>query len=151
MGVRSLRRTSTTPTVNEDELQLQYDMGDDVYGAEGAQLQQDVQNYVDGINGYILEARLNPNKMPGEYALIGKTLEDWRVTDPIATASLIGGILGKGGGNEIGSAHVLEAAQKRFGRACRQGRLGRLQARRGPRGADDRAVARRSRMRCRVG
>jgi acyl-homoserine lactone acylase PvdQ len=105
----------STPLVNEDELQLQYDMADDVYGAEGTRLQQDVQSYVDGINGYILEARVNPTKMPGEYALIGRTLDDWKVTDPIATASLIGGILGKGGGNEVDSAQVLAEAQKRFG------------------------------------
>jgi acyl-homoserine lactone acylase PvdQ len=111
----------TTPLVNEDELQLQYDMADDVYGAEGVQLQTDVQDYIDGINGYILEARINPTKMPGEYALIGRTLDDFKVTDPIATASLIGGILGKGGGNEVASAQVLQEAQKRFGGASGTG------------------------------
>jgi acyl-homoserine lactone acylase PvdQ len=110
-----------TPNVNEDEYQLQYDMADDVYGAEGVQLQQDVTNYVAGINGYITEARLNPNLMPGEYALVGQTLQDWSVTDPIATGSLIGGILGKGGGNEVGSAKVLEEAQKRFGTSVGRG------------------------------
>jgi acyl-homoserine lactone acylase PvdQ len=99
----------------EADLQKQYDLADEVYGAEGAQLQQDVTNYVAGINGYISEALTNPNKMPGEYALIGQPLQNWSVTDVIATASLIGGIFGKGGGNEVGSAQVLEAAQKRFG------------------------------------
>ena len=110
-----------TPTVNEDELQFQFDMADDVYGAEGTQLQTDVQSYIDGVNGYIIEARLNPTKMPGEYALIGEVLQDWSVTDPIATASLIGGILGKGGGNEVGSAQVLAEAQKRFGGSSGRG------------------------------
>jgi acyl-homoserine lactone acylase PvdQ len=105
----------STNNVNEDEYQQQFDLADDVYGAEGVQLQQDVTNYVAGINSYIAEARLNPNMMPGEYALVGQTVQDFTVADPIATASLIGGLLGKGGGNEIGSAKVLEAAQKRFG------------------------------------
>jgi acyl-homoserine lactone acylase PvdQ len=102
----------------EDDLQRQFALADDVYGAEGAQLQQDVQNYVAGINGYITEARLNPNKMPVEYAAIQKPLEDWKLTDPIATASLIGGIFGKGGGREVESALVLEAARARFGQSA---------------------------------
>jgi acyl-homoserine lactone acylase PvdQ len=106
---------------NEDEYQQQYDLADEVYGDEGVQLQQDVTNYVAGINGYITEARLNPNLMPGEYALVGQTLQDWKVSDPIATASLIGGLLGKGGGNEVGSAKVLEEAQKRFGKGVGRG------------------------------
>ena len=92
-------------------------MGDDVYGAAGAALQDDVTNYVAGINRYITEARLNPLKMPGEYAAIGKPgPQDWKVTDVIATASLIGGIFGKGGGRELDSALLLQDTQKRFGR-----------------------------------
>jgi penicillin amidase len=108
---------SSTP-YTEAELQRQYDLGDDVYGAAGRQLQVDAQNYVDGINSYISEARLNPLKMPGEYAAIGKPLgpDDWKVTDVIATASLVAGILGKGGGGELGSALFLQAARDRFGK-----------------------------------
>jgi acyl-homoserine lactone acylase PvdQ len=102
----------------EADLQRQYDLGDDVYGAAGARLQEDVSAYVAGINAYIAEARLNPLKMPGEYAAIGKPTgpEDWKVTDVIATASLIGGIFGKGGGRELDSALLLRQAQGRFGR-----------------------------------
>ena len=74
-------------------------------------------NYVAGINRYITEARVNPLKMPGEYAAIGKPgPQDWKVTDVIATASLIGGIFGKGGGRELDSALLLQDARKRFGR-----------------------------------
>jgi acyl-homoserine lactone acylase PvdQ len=102
----------------EEDLQRQFDLGDDVYGAAGAALQDDVTNYVAGINRYIAEARINPLKMPGEYAAIGKPQgpQDWKVTDVIATASLIGGIFGKGGGRELDSALLLQDAQKRFGR-----------------------------------
>ena len=101
----------------EADLQRQYDLGDEVYGAAGAALQDDVTNYVAGINRYITEARVNPLKMPGEYAAIGKPgPEDWKVTDVIATASLIGGIFGKGGGRELDSALLLQDAQTRFGR-----------------------------------
>jgi acyl-homoserine lactone acylase PvdQ len=100
----------------EEDFQRQYDLADEVYGAIGVQLQQDVTNYVAGINRYIQEARLNPLKMPGEYAAVGKPgPQDWKVTDVIATASLIGGIFGKGGGRELDSALLLQSAQKRFG------------------------------------
>jgi acyl-homoserine lactone acylase PvdQ len=101
----------------EEDFQRQYDLADEVYGAAGTQLQEDVSSYVAGINRYIAEARVNPLKMPGEYAAIGKPTgpQDWKVTDVIATASLIGGIFGKGGGRELDSALLLQDARKRFG------------------------------------
>ena len=86
--------------------------------AEGAQLQQDLADYIAGINQYISEARTDATKMPYEYAAIGKPLEDWTGTDVIATASLIGGIFGKGGGSEVASAVALEEAKDRFGGAA---------------------------------
>ncbi len=106
----------------EDDLQQQYERGDEVYGQAGRQLQEDVQSYVAGINAYIEEARADPSKMPGEYGAIVKAdaPEEWKVTDVIATASLIGGIFGKGGGRELESALLLQEAQRRFGR--RRGR-----------------------------
>jgi acyl-homoserine lactone acylase PvdQ len=100
----------------ERDLQKQYDLADEVYGAEGAQLQQDVDDYVAGINKYIAEARLDPDKMPGEYAaILQPPPDDWKVTDVIATASLIGGIFGKGGGGELGNSEVLTSAIAKFG------------------------------------
>jgi acyl-homoserine lactone acylase PvdQ len=101
----------------EADLQRQYDLADDVYGADGTQLQEDVTNYVAGINQYISEARLNALKMPGEYAAIGRPggPEEWKPTDVIATAGLIGEIFGKGGGRELDSALLLQSAQDRFG------------------------------------
>jgi acyl-homoserine lactone acylase PvdQ len=102
---------------NEADLQEQVDKADDFYGAEGAALQQDVVDYIAGINQYISEARTDPTKMPYEYAAIGKTLDDWKATDVIATAALIGGIFGKGGGGELGNALALIAAKARYGGA----------------------------------
>jgi len=102
----------------EAELRMQFDRGDDLYGARGAQVQRDTLDYVAGINQYIAEARVNPLKMPGEYAAIDRPQgpSSWKVTDVIATASLVAGIFGRGGGNEVGSALVLDQARKRFGR-----------------------------------
>jgi acyl-homoserine lactone acylase PvdQ len=102
----------------EADLQRQFDLGDDLYGDRGRQLQDDAVSYVAGINRYIAEARLDPTKMPGEYAAIGKPLgpDDWKVTDLIATASLVGGIFGQGGGRELAEGELLRSFTNRFGR-----------------------------------
>ncbi len=133
------RATWTDTPYNEADLQRQYDLADDVYGQQGAQLQQDTQNYVDGINQYIAEARVNPLKMPGEYAALGIATgpADWKVTDVISTASLVAGIFGKGGGNEVNSALALEAAQKRFGARKGAQVWADFRSPERPRGADD--------------
>ncbi|MEA2470171.1 MAG: hypothetical protein QOE38_1170, partial [Thermoleophilaceae bacterium] len=78
----------------EQDLQRQIDLAEQVYGAQGKQLQDDLTEYVAGINQYISEAQLDPSKMPAEYALLGIQLQPWKGTDVIATASLIGGIFG---------------------------------------------------------
>jgi acyl-homoserine lactone acylase PvdQ len=103
---------------SEADLQRQIDQLDNLYGAVGAQVVADGEAYIEGVNDFItLEARINPNKMPVEYAAIQKPLEDFQPTDVIAIASLIGAIFGKGGGGEVESAQVLTAARQRFGAA----------------------------------
>jgi acyl-homoserine lactone acylase PvdQ len=101
----------------EADLQQQVDQLDDLFGAEGARLQHEGAQYVAGINAYIAEAKLDPTKMPGEYAAIGRPLgpERWKMTDLIATASLVGGIFGKGGGRELTQAVLLQSFRSRFG------------------------------------
>ncbi len=77
---------------------------------------EDVDAYVEGINAYIKEALLHPTeKLPAEYAALGKVPSEWKATDVIAEASLIGGIFGKGGGSEVRSALALEALEKQLG------------------------------------
>src|SRR4051812_30779105 len=90
----------------ETDLQMQIDRAEEVYGARGAQVKNDLTEYVAGINQYITEAQLDPSKKPAEYALLIIPLQPWTGTDVIATASLIGGIFGKGGGNELLSAQT---------------------------------------------
>jgi acyl-homoserine lactone acylase PvdQ len=101
----------------EADLQRQIDQFDDLYGAEGRRLQADLREYVAGVNAYINEAKLDPTKMPAEYAAIGHLLgpDAWTGTDVIATASLVGAIFGKGGGQELGMAQFLQRLQDRFG------------------------------------
>ena len=73
-------------------------------GAQGtADRRPTSDNYIAGINQYIDEARLDPTKLPGEYAAIGRPQgpDHFKPADLIATAALVGGIFGKGGGEEL--------------------------------------------------
>ncbi len=99
----------------EADLQRQYDQLDDLYGDEGRKLQADGADYVAGVNQYIAEARTDLTKMPGEYAAIGRPLEAWKVTDVIATAALVGGIFGDGGGSELAQMELRRAFVARYG------------------------------------
>src|SRR3954451_783342 len=87
-------------------------------GHQGDIVRRDVDNYVAGINEYIDEARLDPTKMPGEYVTIGHPQgpDLFKREDLIATASLVGGIFGRGGGNELAWSQVADALDKRFGK-----------------------------------
>jgi acyl-homoserine lactone acylase PvdQ len=102
----------------EDDLQRQVDQRPPQYAAEADVLRNDLENYVAGINKYISEARLDPTKLPAEYPAIGQPQgpADWKPTDVVATADVVGAIFGAGGGRELPSALVLQRAQKRFGR-----------------------------------
>jgi len=101
----------------EADLQAQIDRFPLLYGAQGRQLTTDLQNYVAGINAYITQAKGNPLLMPAEYGAIGRPLgpDPWKGTDIIATAALIGGIFGKGGGGELSWSELMQNLQRRFG------------------------------------
>ena len=107
----------TLAPYTEADLERQADQLDDLYGADGLQLQQDAASYVAGVNQYISEARLDVAKLPGEYAAIGQPggPEPWKVTDIIATASLVGGIFGKGGGDELTQMELRRSFRARYG------------------------------------
>jgi len=102
----------------EADLERQATQLPDFLGADGKQIQRDVTNYIAGINAYIAETRLDPSKLPGEYAALGhpEGPQPWKEADLIATASLVGGIFGKGGGEELPWSQVADALQKRFGK-----------------------------------
>jgi acyl-homoserine lactone acylase PvdQ len=118
-GNRAMDRTQwMIAPYTEADLQSQIDNAPKLYGAAGERVVEDVQQFVAGINAYIAEALIDPNKMPAEYAALGKLPSEWKPTDVIAEASLIGGIFGKGGGAEVRSALALEAFEKQFGSAA---------------------------------
>ena len=117
---RRLQRRQRTPAVGLRALHRSRPGKTDrqapqLYGAGRSAGSQDLSDYVDGINAYIAAANANPSLMPGEYALLGKPIEPWKATDVIAIGSLIGGIFGKGGGNELDSALTMQAFVETLG------------------------------------
>lgn len=100
----------------EADLEKQVAQMPQLYGSVGQQAVDDVGAYVEGINAYIAAANLNPSMKPGEYDLLGKQMQPWKPTDVIAIASLVGGIFGRGGGNELNSALTMQAFVKRMGK-----------------------------------
>jgi acyl-homoserine lactone acylase PvdQ len=89
-----------------------------LHGTAGDQAIADMQAYVDGINAYIAAAKADSSLKPAEYALLAKPIEPWKPSDVLAVASLVGGIFGRGGGNELRSAQTMQAFEDRFGRAA---------------------------------
>src|SRR3954454_10821709 len=111
----------TVAPYTEEDLQRQVDQRPRGYEQQSDQLRALLSSYVAGVNAYIAEARLNPTKVPGEYAAINQPRgpDEWKATDVVATAAVVGAIFGVGGGEELKSAQALQAARARFGR--RQG------------------------------
>ncbi|GAA2184892.1 penicillin acylase family protein [Micromonospora lupini] len=86
-------------------------------GARGQQLYTDVVDYIAGINAYI-DRSIADDNYPGEYVLAGAGKpKHFTMTDLIATAGVIGGLFGGGGGSEIQSALVRVAARAKYGAA----------------------------------
>jgi acyl-homoserine lactone acylase PvdQ len=91
-------------------------------GTRGAQLYDDVQSYIAGINKYIADCMAGRD-CPGEYVLTGHLdaitnaggPQNFTTTDLIAVAGVIGGLFGGGGGTEMQSALVRIAARAEYG------------------------------------
>ncbi len=87
---------------------------------EGAQILSDATNYVDGINAYIAKAESPLNALtmlPAEYAAIGQPQgpQPFTVEDLVSIATLVGGIFGNGGGQQLSNAVLYENMKQRFG------------------------------------
>ncbi|HEX2393487.1 MAG TPA: penicillin acylase family protein [Solirubrobacterales bacterium] len=101
----------------EADLEKQIAQMPTIYGPEGQQAVEDLSAYVEGINAYIAAAKADPkNLQPAEYSFVNKPMEAWKPTDVVAIASLIGGIFGRGGGNELNSALTMESFVERMGK-----------------------------------
>src|SRR2546422_4794123 len=104
-GNRAMDRTQwLIAPYTEADLESEIQNAPKLYGALGERTIEDGKEFAAGINAYIDAAKLDPNLMPSEYAALGKVPQQWKLTDAIAEASLIGGIFGTGGGGEVRSA-----------------------------------------------
>lgn len=108
---------ASAPYMNDAELAAQFDRADELYGQKGVQIQLDAQNYTDGMNQWIAESKIDPNKLDALYVATGhpEGPEPWKTTDVVATGALVAGIFGKGGGEELGAAVALQDAKKVLG------------------------------------
>jgi acyl-homoserine lactone acylase PvdQ len=102
---------------NDAQLQRQFDQLDTLYGPQGKRFKDLFNNYVAGINAYIADTQTDPTLLPGDYAVVGAPPQPWTIKDIIGIAGLVGGIFGKGGGNELGNARLLQYLQKEIGKA----------------------------------
>src|SRR5581483_7030143 len=88
----------------------------------GHQIYDDATNYVAGINAYIARTK-NPlfaaATLPGEYVALGKVPEPFTLEDVVSIATLVGGIFGNGGGDQLNNAVLYQSLRKRFGRERR--------------------------------
>lgn len=109
------RAAYLTAGYSEEELQEMIDHLDELHPKLGPTVQQDVADYAEGINAYIAEAMADPSKLPGEYEALQQVPEEWKPTDTVAVASLIGARLGVGGGRELLNAAFIQALQKDAG------------------------------------
>ncbi len=85
---------------------------------DGQQIVADAQSYVDGVNTYITTALEPGNRatmLPAEYLALGTTPQPWTVPDLVSVATLVGGIFGVGGGNQLQNAELYESMLQKFG------------------------------------
>jgi acyl-homoserine lactone acylase PvdQ len=87
------------------------------YGAAGRRAKAMIENYVAGVNKYVASVRLDINELPADYLAATPSVlpTKWTVGDVVAIAGLIGGIFGRGGGDEIANAHLLQYLQQQLG------------------------------------
>jgi acyl-homoserine lactone acylase PvdQ len=87
------------------------------YGERGQVAKSMIYHFVAGVNAYVQQARTDPNNLPADYAASSpdSVPQPWTVADVVAIAGLIGGIFGKGGGDEIQNAHLLQYLRRHLG------------------------------------
>jgi acyl-homoserine lactone acylase PvdQ len=87
-------------------------------GAQGQKLLSGVDAFLAGINQaqHDLCPTIAAPTCPAEYVALQKVPTDWTRADIVYIASLVGGIFGKGGGQEVANAKWWQALKARFGK-----------------------------------
>ncbi len=84
-------------------------------GAAGERGLADLKQYVAGINAWIAATRLDPSKLPAEYAALGALPRDWTLADTAAEAYLLIAQFTVFGDGEHLQSDIRARLQKRLG------------------------------------
>ncbi len=109
----------TDQDFSDAELTRQFNALPRKFGAPGAKAHADILAYIDGINARIAEDKLDPSKMPAEYAALGATPKPWTVSDTAALAVLLVTQFTVSNGGEQVNAILEQDFRKRFGKHWR--------------------------------
>ncbi len=102
---------------DEQEIQAQIDQLAPRFGEDGVQAQEDVDNFVRGINRYIddiLSAAEGAERVPIEYAALGLELRPFTARDVLAVAALVQSTFATGGGSEHRQVELLQGLAALF-------------------------------------
>src|SRR5439155_10541809 len=113
-GASMDRQQLTDQDFTDDELRKQFDDLPKKFGADGVRGQQDVLQYIAGINQRIAEDNSDPTKLPAEYPALNITPKPWDVTDTAAMAVLLVTQFTVSNGGEERLAQMRQAFQHRF-------------------------------------
>jgi acyl-homoserine lactone acylase PvdQ len=116
-------------SVWESEPYTQQDLANQVnygiaHGPDGQQILADASSYVNGINAYIDKAKQPLNTltmMPAEYTALGMAQgpAPFTLQNLVSIATLVGGIFGNGGGDQLSNAVLYQSLTQKFGRERR--------------------------------
>ena len=96
---------------DEQEMQDQIDQLAPRFGVDGVQAQQDVDDFVSGINHYIEDIQTGADdaeRVPVEYAALGLELRPFTARDVLAIAALVQSTFATGGGGEHRQLQLLQ-------------------------------------------
>jgi len=102
---------------DEQEMQDQIDQLAVRFGADGAQAQQDVEDFVSGINQYIEDIQSGGDgseSVPIEYLVLNLELRPFTVRDVLAVAALVQSTFATGGGGEHQQVQLLQGLADLF-------------------------------------
>ncbi|MGB8329507.1 MAG: penicillin acylase family protein [Polyangiales bacterium] len=102
---------------DEQEIQSQIDQLAPRFGTDGVQAQQDIEDFVSGINQYIDEIQSaveGAESVPIEYSVLGLELRPFTARDVLAIAALVQSTFATGGGGEHRQLQLLHGLAALF-------------------------------------
>jgi hypothetical protein len=118
-GAEMDREQLTDQDFTDEELREQFDNLPAKFGETGTRGQQDILEYVAGINARIDDVKSDPTILPAEYAALNVSPDEWDVSDSVAMAVLLVTQFTVSNGGEERNAMMRLEFRKRFGKRWR--------------------------------